>query len=277
MRCGRTSLLKRFLSMPRYFGASRSRMKRGRNSVCEGCREGINDPAEVCGSGRLGTSCHSIPIMGSARKNVSPTNRGKFRRNSRGADRDMLLCGVHAPISWTKPAKLKHASGENLGLTAGIGGAKRVSPKGSAKLSSERQQFPTVSACANLTASSLRPSVLEASALPVHGIKGSAVMKTASDRFSKAEEGSVVADLFRAILLFIWDVVRIPILIVLAFLEPLIRVILVGIAILSLLTGLVYQGSSAPPPIPFWVMLSVSLGCVMLVPAYHVVLRFLSR
>lgn len=102
-------------------------------------------------------------------------------------------------------------------------------------------------------------------------------MKTASDRFSKAEEGSVVADLFRAILLFIWDVVRIPILIVLAFLEPLIRVILVGIAILSLLTGLVYQGSSAPPPIPFWVMLSVSLGCVMLVPAYHVVLRFLSR
>lgn len=102
-------------------------------------------------------------------------------------------------------------------------------------------------------------------------------MKTASDRFSSSEEGSVVADLFRALLLFIWGVVRIPILIVLAFLEPFVRLVLVSIAILSLLTGLVYQGASAPPPIPFWVMLSVSLGCVMLVPAYHFILRLLSR
>lgn len=102
-------------------------------------------------------------------------------------------------------------------------------------------------------------------------------MKTASDRFSSAEEGSVIADLLRAILLFIWCVVRIPILIVLAFLEPFVRFVLVGIAILSLLAGLVYEGSSVAPPIPFWVMVCVSLGCVMLVPAYHGVLRLLSR
>ena len=102
-------------------------------------------------------------------------------------------------------------------------------------------------------------------------------MNTARDRFSTAEEGSVVADLLRAMLLFTWGVVRIPILIVLAFLEPFVRLILVGIAILSLLTGLVFKGSSAPPPIPFWVMVCVSLGCVMLVPAYHAVLRLLAR
>lgn len=102
-------------------------------------------------------------------------------------------------------------------------------------------------------------------------------MNTANDRFSTAEEGSVVADLLRAIVLFIWGVIRIPILIVLAFLEPFVRVVLSGIAILSLLTGLVFQGSSAPPPIPFWVMVCVSLGCVMLVPAYHFILRVLSR
>jgi hypothetical protein len=41
---------------------------------------------------------------------------------------------------------------------------------------------------------------------------------------------------------------------VLAFLEPFVRFLLTGIAILSLLTGLVFKGSSAPPPIPFWVI-----------------------
>lgn len=102
-------------------------------------------------------------------------------------------------------------------------------------------------------------------------------MNTASERFSSAEEGSVVADLFRGILLFIWCVVRVPILIVLAFFEPFVRLLLSGIAILSLLTGLVYKGSSVAPPIPFWVMVCVSLGCVMLIPAYHGVLRSLSR
>jgi hypothetical protein len=102
-------------------------------------------------------------------------------------------------------------------------------------------------------------------------------MKTASDRLSAAEDGSVVADLFRATLLFIWGVVRMPILIVLAFLEPFVRLLLIGIAILNLLIGLVYKGSSVAPPIPFWVMVCVSLGCVMLVPAYHFVLRLLSR
>jgi hypothetical protein len=78
-------------------------------------------------------------------------------------------------------------------------------------------------------------------------------------------------------LLFIWGIVRIPILVVLAFIEPLVRLVLVGVAILSLLTGLVYKGSSVASPIPFWVMLCVSLGCLMLVPLYHFVLRLLSR
>lgn len=102
-------------------------------------------------------------------------------------------------------------------------------------------------------------------------------MRSASDRFSTVEEGSVVADLLRSALLFTWAVVRVPILIVLAFLEPFVRLLLTGTAILSLLTGLVFKGSSAPPPIPFWVMVCVSLGCVILIPAYHFVLRMLSR
>lgn len=103
-------------------------------------------------------------------------------------------------------------------------------------------------------------------------------MKTASNRFSTADESNVVADLLRAILPFLWCLVRVPILVVLAFLEPFVRLLLVGIAILSLLTGLVYEGgSSMAPPIPFWVMACVSLGCLMLIPAYHFLLRLFSR
>ncbi len=101
-----------------------------------------------------------------------------------------------------------------------------------------------------LTSTTLRTSVPERVSGPsVHGVQGAAAMKIASDRFSTVEESSVIADLLRAILLSIWCVVRAPILIVLAFLEPFVRLLLVGIAILSLLAGLVYQGSSVAPPI----------------------------
>jgi hypothetical protein len=100
-------------------------------------------------------------------------------------------------------------------------------------------------------------------------------MKTASERFPTA--GSALGNLLRGILGLIWCAVRVPILIVLAFLEPFVRFVLIGVAVLSVLTALVYKGSSVAPPIPFWVMICVSLVCVMLVPVYHVVLRLLSR
>jgi len=101
-------------------------------------------------------------------------------------------------------------------------------------------------------------------------------MKTVTD-FRRRKEPNAVADLFRAILLSIWGVVRVPILVILAFLEPFVRLLLVGIAILSLLTGLVYLGASSPAPIPFWLMVSVSVGCLLLIPAYHFMLRLFSR
>jgi hypothetical protein len=102
-------------------------------------------------------------------------------------------------------------------------------------------------------------------------------MKTAYDRFSMTGERHVVLDMVLGALRIVWTVIRIPILIVLAFLEPFVRFILTGIAILSVLTALVSKGSSVPPPIPFWVMMCVSLGCLMVVPAYHVVIRLFSK
>jgi hypothetical protein len=101
-------------------------------------------------------------------------------------------------------------------------------------------------------------------------------MSIARDRFSTADEGSAIANLLRGMLLFIWCIVRVPILIVLAFLEPFVRLLLIGIAVLSLLTGFVYLGSSVAPAIPFWVMACVSAGCVVLLAAYQGLLRLIA-
>jgi len=54
----------------------------GRGSLSErsGC-VGIHDGDSQCGSGRSGTSCHSMQIISDRRKNVSMEIRGKFGRN----------------------------------------------------------------------------------------------------------------------------------------------------------------------------------------------------
>lgn len=102
-------------------------------------------------------------------------------------------------------------------------------------------------------------------------------MRTTNDRYSATGDESALLDLLRAAVLFIWCVVRVPIGIILAFLEPLVRLALMGIAVASVITALVYKGSSVTPAIPFWVMIGVSFGCVVLLALYHGLLRLLSR
>lgn len=102
-------------------------------------------------------------------------------------------------------------------------------------------------------------------------------MKIESNRFSTANEGSVVGDLLLALLLVLWSVIRVSLLIVLGFLEPFVRFVLIGIAILTVITALVFEGSSAPPAIPFCGMLCVALVCVLLVVVYQGLLQLLSR
>lgn len=102
-------------------------------------------------------------------------------------------------------------------------------------------------------------------------------MKTTNNRFSTTGDGNDIADVFCGALMIIWGVIRVPILVVLSFLEPFVRFVLIGIAFLSVLVALVSKGSNAPPPIPFWVMMCISLGCLMLVPAYHFLLRLFAK
>ena len=111
----------------------------------------------------------------------------------------------------------------------------------------------------------------------IDGSKGVAIMSIASNHSSTAEEERAIANLVRGMLLFIWCVVRVPIVIVLAFLEPFVRLLLIGVAVLSVLTGLVYSGSSVAPAIPFWVMACVSATCVVLLAAYQGLLRLVAR
>lgn len=102
-------------------------------------------------------------------------------------------------------------------------------------------------------------------------------MKTTKGGYSTTDEGSAFRDLLRGTLLLTWCVVRVPIAIVLAFLEPFVRFVLLGVAVAGVITAFVYEGTSVTPAIPFWVTISVSLGCVVLLALYHGLLRLLSR
>jgi hypothetical protein len=102
-------------------------------------------------------------------------------------------------------------------------------------------------------------------------------VRTENDPHLAPEDGGVFASLFLAAFWLILNVVCWLSLIVLAFLEPFVRLLLSAVAVLSVLAGLVYLGSSVPPPIPLWVTLCVALGCVILMSMYQGILHLLAR
>ena len=102
-------------------------------------------------------------------------------------------------------------------------------------------------------------------------------VNTTNGRCSTAEVRNWLWHLLRGAIGILWFVVRVSIGIVLAFLEPFVRLVLFAIAVAGVLTAFVYKGSSVAPPIPFWVTIGVSFGCVLLLALYHGLLRLLSR
>jgi hypothetical protein len=102
-------------------------------------------------------------------------------------------------------------------------------------------------------------------------------VRTENDPYSPPEEVGVFASLFLATFWLVLSLVRWLTLIVLAFLEPFVRLLLSAVAVLSVLAGLVHLGSSVPPPIPFWVTLCVALGCLILMSIYQGILYLLAR
>ena len=75
----------------------------------------------------------------------------------------------------------------------------------------------------------------------------------------------------------VWLAVRLPLFALLAILEPVVRALLAGVALLVTLTALflaLVQGLAA---FPFFGMLAVAVGLVLLLALYYAVLRRLSR
>jgi hypothetical protein len=73
-----------------------------------------------------------------------------------------------------------------------------------------------------------------------------------------------------------WLAARWPLLAVLVILEPVIRLLLAGSALLLALTALFFVLVRSPAAFPFWGMLGVSTSLVLALTLYYAILRVLS-
>jgi hypothetical protein len=74
----------------------------------------------------------------------------------------------------------------------------------------------------------------------------------------------------------LWQAIRWPVLALLIVLEPLIRTVLCGFALLGTLTALMIRFAADRPQFPFWGTLGVSLSCVGLLMVYYAAIRLLA-
>ncbi len=72
-----------------------------------------------------------------------------------------------------------------------------------------------------------------------------------------------------------WHVIRLPILALVVILEPIITLVLAGLALLGVLTSILFK-LVGPVDFPVWTMLGISIGFVMALALVHTVIRKLS-
>jgi hypothetical protein len=82
--------------------------------------------------------------------------------------------------------------------------------------------------------------------------------------------------LFRCTLWIVWQCVRLPLLLLLVTLEPVVNHVLGSLALLGTLTALFWE-FVGPPGFPFFLVLTIALGFQFALLIYHVLLRLLSR
>jgi len=87
-----------------------------------------------------------------------------------------------------------------------------------------------------------------------------------------AEQPNVAAVLFRGL----WYLVRLPIFTLLVILEPVVALVLGGLALAGVLTTIFFVLIHAPH-FPAWTMLSISIGFGLALMFYEAVLRVFSR
>lgn len=81
-------------------------------------------------------------------------------------------------------------------------------------------------------------------------------------------------DLARGILWVLWQCVRVPAVLLLVILEPVVSFVLSALALLGVLTALFWK-LVGPPHFPFFLVLGISLGFELALVLYHSLLRLL--
>jgi hypothetical protein len=79
----------------------------------------------------------------------------------------------------------------------------------------------------------------------------------------------------KCLLALLWLAVSRPLFAVLVILEPLVRAILCGLALLVLLTLLFFWFLAPPLDVPYGCMLALSIACILLLQLYYVLVRWL--
>jgi len=102
------------------------------------------------------------------------------------------------------------------------------------------------------------------------------MIRARASELVRGEEGCASA-IARALLWFAWQVVRLPIFVLLVTFEPIVRLVLSWLSLLAVLTALLFETSSAAPRFPFWGMVAFSVGCALALTGYCALLRLFSR
>ena len=75
----------------------------------------------------------------------------------------------------------------------------------------------------------------------------------------------------------LWQIVRLPVLAVLLVLEPFVSLVLTAFGFLGIVVALILKLSGDLPHFPFSLMMAFSIGAVLLLMAYHVLIEIFSR
>jgi len=78
-------------------------------------------------------------------------------------------------------------------------------------------------------------------------------------------------------LTLLWHAIRIPVFVVLRLAEPLVRLLLCGLGLLSIVGALFYQFLSPLAHPPFWLLMGFAVACGVVLLVYEFLLRLVSR
>ena len=101
-------------------------------------------------------------------------------------------------------------------------------------------------------------------------------MNQSSPRVLSESRLPTVVDTIRGAAWFLWHALRLPVLMFLVILEPVVCFVLGALALLGVLVALFFKAYGVPH-FPFALMLGISVGLGLMLAGYHAALRLLDR